>query len=358
MRSGLRHLVTFLKASGHWFFCQSWFAKLVHNNILGVVLPAIVGLYYLTLDVWGDKWLILKDNLELHSRIYCCVLVVTLCVLIWRAVADMVRSARVDEYTRILERLLAVLGKIVKQKCDRFQAKLRELKPTTNPFDTITQPEEQIRYILREAQHFFADMIGTQPEEIDISVMRKDPYKDKWHFVATTTTAGKPNTKPERLMGEKSIARRCSESGEELFIADKREGAANGDYFVSDKDRRHCEIGSAFCTPFWVVANPDNEAENQAFIVTFVTYGVKICEPFDRDAEECAKTLFREFVRRIEIECTLFALKKWRAYHQAQGKKTPGTRKGGASNEVGEDGTCEQQDNSEQEEASETDEAA
>jgi len=332
--------LTFIKAVCHWLFCQSSLARLIHNNILGVVLPSVAGLYYLTLDVWGEKWPILHDYIDLHSRVYCALIILTLGILFWRAAADMVTGARVDEYTRILEKLLGVLGKIVKQKCDRFQAKLRELKPSTNPFDTITQPEEQIRYILREAQHFFADMVGTQPEAIDISVMRKDPYNDKWHFVATTTTAGKPNTKPQRLMQERSIARKCAESGEELFIADKKEGAKRGEYFLSEKDKRYDHVGSAFCTPFWVVTNPENEAENQAYIVTFVTYGARVCESFDRDSEESAKTLFREFVRRLEIECTLFSLKKWRAYHQGQNKRSQtGKRKRGTSNEDCEDNT-------------------
>jgi len=248
--------------------------------------------------------------------------------------------------------------KIVKQKCDRFQAKLRDLKPTTNPFDVITQPEEQIRYILREAQHFVANMVGAASDAVDVSVMRRDPYKQKWHFVANTTTAGKPNTKPERLMNENSIARKCIESGEELFVADKETAAGRCEYYLSDKDRLYDSIGSAFCGPLWVVTNPDNEAENQAFVVTFVTYGVRVCEAFDQDAEESVKTLFREFVRRIEVECTLLALKKWRAHHHECKKDKAISRKRGVSNENNYLEASEQQDHEEQDEVAEVEDAS
>lgn len=282
------------------------------------------------LDLWGQQWAILKDYTRLHSAITSVLIALSLAALAWRAWADVTSRHRVEEYTAILEKLLHIITKIVTFKTIRFQTKLRELKPTTNPFDHITQPEDQIRYICTEAQDFFAELIERKPEEVDISVMRYDPYKQKWYFVAITT-GPRRHTDPARLMKEHSIAHHCVNGRTELFVADKRSAEREKTYFMSEKDKHFKCIGSAFCSFLWVATTPEGTDDREAnqFVVSFVTYGAQVCESFDHQAEECIKPLFREFVKRIELECTLLVLKKWRENHQKENKKNRKTRKGG-----------------------------
>ena len=51
-------------------FVNNRIIKFLSHSALGIVIPPIVGLYYGTLDIWGDEWLWIKEKKDLHELIF------------------------------------------------------------------------------------------------------------------------------------------------------------------------------------------------------------------------------------------------------------------------------------------------
>jgi hypothetical protein len=57
---------------------------IARNRLLALVVPWITGSYYLVLDVWGDRWTFISDNIEIHEKLFCISLLLSLVTLFIR----------------------------------------------------------------------------------------------------------------------------------------------------------------------------------------------------------------------------------------------------------------------------------
>lgn len=298
-----------------WLLIGNWLSRLVRNQILEMIVPALVGLYFLVLDVWGDDLWWVRDYQDTHKVIFGLFAGATIAILFWRGIGDFFFGSQ-SEYVQGLENLLYSIERIISAKIRRFQLKSREVRANTNVFTLITQPDEQIRVILEEAHGFLVGWCSVPRGIFDITVIRKNPYTGEVSFLAKANRHWE-HTAPDTLLAEKSAAAKCLETGEELFIPDKRKGAKKGIYHLSERDSRSKNDGSLFCRPVTVKIG----AHEEKFLITFATYGQKVCDPADQHAREAANLLFREFAKRIELELMLLSIKEGRDYLVAQQKK-------------------------------------
>lgn len=55
---------------------------------LSLVIPPLVGLYYGTLDIWGDDWSWVKDKKDIHEIIFTTLAAFTIIVLFIKGIAE------------------------------------------------------------------------------------------------------------------------------------------------------------------------------------------------------------------------------------------------------------------------------
>lgn len=285
-------------------FYSNWFSKLAGNRIAGYAVPAILGLYYLTLDIWGDDWSIIADHKAFHLELYKYLVGASL-IFIFLKVArdfyeDLTRTAKQD----ISKGLITLTSRIVKAKLDRFKDCAALLTPSSNAFKRITQPEAQIQVIISEIVTFLDHTFDLTDGELCITVMHCNVLTNKWHFLFNTHN-GWTRTRAEKLVGEQSLAKLCLDRGEAVFHPDKIIAAKKSEYFLSERDNRE-KSGSAFGYPVVVNVN----GTEYKFVISIITYGKMLCNVHSPDQVEAMKLTLRDICRRIELELTLLSMKR------------------------------------------------
>ncbi|WP_417737283.1 hypothetical protein [Rosistilla oblonga] len=270
-----------------------------------MTLPPIVAIYYTTLDVWGEESFI-SQHAYYHKKIYLTLVGITLATLFFRGLGERLYGAG-SEYTRSLEALLISVKKIMVAKGHRFRSQLPLIKKTSNVFDMITHPENQIKVILEEAKHFITEHLGLHEEQFDITIIRCGPYKPEPMFFAWLNQSWK-RTLPDKICAATSTARHCLETGEECFFESKKAAEKDGLYHFSDRDIRNKYVGSIFCRPLLV----DLPEASDRYLITFATYGVTVCDVNDKEGKKSIQFIFGEFARRIELELTLKSIQSWK----------------------------------------------
>ena len=304
-----------------WFFVDSFFAKVLNERKADSIIAlgaGFIGVY----STWHSEWDIFKDS-KAWWVLYWFVLIVGAVILTFRSVSSWIpRPPDPNEnYIESLESLLESVSRIITAKTERFRSKVHQITGTGDAFEIITQPKDQIKVIITEAIRYFPSRIGTGENQLDITVLvENDP--DEWKFMATSNDTWM-RASPETILNGRSLARRCLSSGEPCFIADKRLASDEGRYIYSQRDRDNNLVGSAFCAPilFEIGDVP------YRYLVTFSTYGIKICEPDDDDTIAIATQLFLEFVKRIELELLLNSIKTHKHYLKRQTNEKPAGRK-------------------------------
>ena len=208
-----------------------------------------------------------------------------------------------SQYIDSLEALLEGVSRIISAKTKRFRSKCSAITAYGDAFELITQPTEQIAIIIDEAHRFFPTRIGADKDQLDITVLH-ETSPGEWDFLATSNHTW-TRVSPNSIMEGPSLAKKCLTSGECCFIPDKRLASEQGCYILSDRDRSHGVVGSAYCAPLAFRIG----TANYRYLVTFSTYGARICEVGDKETGNNAKHLFDEFVKRIELELLLNSIK-------------------------------------------------
>lgn len=296
---------------------ENFLVRSLRSKILQLVLPGFSGAYFLCLDVWGDKWAFIKDYQPQHEFAFSVLIGASLIVLIIRGIADHVEEKVKINHSLFIDNFTSLTSKAVATKLKRFKEQATKLKPNGNTFKSITQPKEQINLILSELVDILRRNFGIQNDEQCITIMHQDPKTQKWHF-KYQTNASWQHTKPEVLLAKNSTASECLNYGEPIFHPDKVEAEKNRKYFMSDRDKEKGN-GSAFCYPV-VTKNKDYEDK---YIISMVTYGKRLCDPFDKVQAEAIRLIFIDICRRIDLELTLESIKEWQFdYHTSSTRRT------------------------------------
>ncbi|WP_144999103.1 hypothetical protein [Polystyrenella longa] len=280
-------------------------AKIVRHKIAETVVPTIVGLYFLILDVWGDEFDFIKDNLEDHKKVFFILVSFTVALLFYRGVGDFLDSKRIDDMLKLFSSLFFSIENIIGVKKSRFSETIATLDSVDDTFERITHPKKQIKAIISQANRHFVEILQLKRDAFDFTIMRKNPITDDWYYLLSDKAW--QHTEPSILLEQNSSAAHCLRTGEKLFLPDKKFAAKNGEYYLSERDKRNDCLGSVFCKSY----NIKTPTGKEQFIVTITTYGVSLCGRHDRRVIDSVESMLGEFALRIELELILFSLKEW-----------------------------------------------
>lgn len=271
------------------------------NNLIAQIASGILGVYYLILDVWGDKIDFIKSNEDAFKAIFFWSLFPTLILLFARTLIENKEDDFDDDARSILAEFIQTLGLIVDGKTLRFIGKMSLVSSAScsSVFDLITQPKDQLRIIFTHSAEFIRNSFGLKADQINMAVIDWDKSKfeinhQKWQHknIGEITT-------------EDSAAKHCIETGEYAFFPDKIKAAKEGKYLLRKRDIDRKD-GSVFVYP---VVIPIAE-KHRIFVVSIVTYERKLCEEWDSNSSETVKCFLIEICRRIELELHLSTLKE------------------------------------------------
>lgn len=295
----------------HYFFSRVLFNSfpfnLVSNKTFQMIVSGITGAYFVTLDVWGNTWGLIKDYISIHENIFVILLIISLSSLFLRGVSDWVSDKNKSKYVLFLEKFVLLSTSLVEKKTYRFKSQFRSMKPTSDTFKQLTQPKDQINIILAEIERLLLDVFGLKKNEVCITIIRKDPANGQWYY-DFETNKGWAHTKPNKLLAGKSAASKCLELGEPVFYACKKTAGKNKEsYYISERDSRTGD-GSVFCYPCKVF----NSGYEDTYIISFVTYGKRLCGANDVEQQAAIREIFSSICRRLDLELTLYSIKYWK----------------------------------------------
>ena len=185
-------------------FVNNRIIKTLSHPALGIVIPPVVGLYYGTLDIWGDDWSWIADRKDLHEVIFAWLAGATLTILFFKAVSEAARGEVVKRYNKLMDSMLLFFNNLVKKKKDRFFNKAKYLKPTSDVFNVITQPKDQLEHVLDGTKTFLINGLGVDPKNIGITIIQGNPETKKWWYELKCDTQ-KQHTRAKELMEGRSM---------------------------------------------------------------------------------------------------------------------------------------------------------
>ena len=99
------------------------------SPLLSIVVPSLLGLYYGSLDIWGDDWGIIADYKAIHEVAFAVFSGLTVIILFMKGISEQVKGNVQKKYQKILESLLEFFNELVKKKRDRFYKSAKNVKP-------------------------------------------------------------------------------------------------------------------------------------------------------------------------------------------------------------------------------------
>ncbi len=308
----MKHKATSKESYPRLWRIKRFWRKLKHNIVsfahwivkakpVALTLPWVTGSYYLILDIWGDKWEIIKNHLPFHEKVFCISLFLSLIALFIRGLLKKRPGLlEADECAKeVLADFITTIGTIVKSKNDRFKEQLASIKKKSNKFSKITHPKKQLKVIASATSNFLQKSYGLKDDEISINILfRKEK---KWSYIYTHQDWN--HTEANKLVEECLGIIHCIETGEPLFLPDKIKGAKEKKFHLSRRDKRRGD-GSAYLYPL----NHKTATGPVDYMISIVTYSKQLCEHYEKQTVEITQSFLREFVRRLEIELCLHTI--------------------------------------------------
>lgn len=291
---------------------KKWLYKIFVNNgfinflgapIISIVIPPIVGLYYGTLDIWGDDWVIIKNHKEFHQITFSVLSIFTILILFLKGVSEQIKGNVHKKYQIILESMIEFFNELVKKKRDRFFKKAKDIKPRIDIFSTITHPKDQLDFVMDGTKRLISKGLGIEAKNIGITIIQGEPESQKWWY-AFKCDSQKQHTKAKVLMDGHSTAKYCYSNGDSIFIPDIRKGLKEGVFLETERSKKSV-LGSVFCKPVRVNVG----GKNFVYIFTICVYGQLICTPYDIEECKACEQLFDEVADRVELELYLHSIK-------------------------------------------------
>jgi len=197
-----------------------------------------------------------------------------------------------------LLRLVGHVRVIVTAKSRRFFEALRDLPNPVDPgraFLTITQPEEQIKEIVRNTHEYFYYSPDTESNEtIAVQLMRWNDAARHLEFVQMFPHTERPRTAPSEFGDMSTISGRAFHT-RSMVISENV--AADSRY----KKLSDSPEGSMFSYPIW-----DDFELKVAFVVNVVSSKIQRFREEDREALDIPMRVFGE---RLLLESKLAGLK-------------------------------------------------
>lgn len=293
---------------------KKFFYSLFNNRVvdflgqpfLNIFLPALAGIYYLILDVWGEDWKIIISYQAIHEAIFLLLTAFTIIVLFIKGVAEQLKGNVNGKYQLILESLILFFNDLVKKKKDRFFKSAEALTARGDVFKSITKPDDQIEFVLDGTKRLLGSSFGLDEKNIGITIIQGDTKQKKWWYQFKCDSQ-RQHTKAKDLMDGPSTARYCFDSGDSIFIPDIRKGIKEGMFMQSTRSGKS-ELGSIYCKPVRILVG----GFEFNFIFTICVYTQTICIPYDVDECRACENLFDEVASRVELELYLFSIKQFK----------------------------------------------
>ncbi len=295
----------YLRKGISWLFGYGWIARLINHPLIQILFPAITGAYFLVLDIWGEKWEFISKNIAFHEKLFVYLLLATLASQIFITISKIVRKTKDDDYLKFLEGFMVLTASVVAFKLNRFSRCAPRLKKKSNTFKTITQPKEQIEYIIDQSSKWLKESFGLHDDQISFTVIKIDGRSNSIFYLFESSNSWK-RTRAKDIVSGDTAASYCLGKGEPIYFPDKSLAAKKGRYFMSERDARRSN-GSVYCYPVFV-NTPDYKDK---YVISIVTYGKLLSDPRDDEASKIIKSIFAELCRRIELELTLATIRAW-----------------------------------------------
>lgn len=273
-----------------------------------------MGLYYGTLDIWGNEWGWVNDYSLLHEAAFTILAGFTIIVMFLKGISQAAQGAVSKRYDELTKALIQFFNGLVKKKKDRFHGKALHLKPNGDIFRKITHPKDQLEFVLDGTKTLLSNGMGIDSKNIGITIIQGTPDESKWWYMLKCDRQ-RQHTKAAQIMSGESTARYCYLTGDSLFIPDIRKGKQQGAFVNSDRSNAANEIGSIFCKPVRMKV----DSIEFVYIFTIAIFGQHICTPYDPDESEACERILDEVADRVELELYLYSMKQY----QEKGGKAP-----------------------------------
>lgn len=295
-----------MKKTLYILFVNNRVIKFLSHPALSMVIPPIIGLYYGTLDIWGNDWSWIKDKKDLHEVVFTVLAAFTVVVLFIKGLVEAVQGEVNKRYGKLMESMLLFFNSLVKKKRDRFFNKAKSLKPSSDVFRHITQPKDQLEHVLDGTKTFLMNGLNIDAKNIGITIIQGDTKGGKWWYELKCDTQ-KQHTKAKDIMTGNSTAKYCFESGDSMFIPDIRKGVKENLFFQSERSLK-TKTGSIFCKPVRISVN----AVEYVYIFTIAVFGQSLCSPYDEEECRACEKILDEIADRVELELYLHSMKQYR----------------------------------------------
>ena len=153
-------------------FVNNVVIKFLSHPTLSVIVPSVVGLYYGTLDIWGDDWAWIKDKQDLHELIFALLAGLTIFVLFVKGISEAIKSRISKKSEELMESLILFFNGLVKKKKDRFYNKAKHLKPNGDAFRLITQPIDQLEHVLDSTKLLLINGLKIESKNIGLTIIQ------------------------------------------------------------------------------------------------------------------------------------------------------------------------------------------
>lgn len=295
-----------LKKLFYYLFVNNKIIDILSSRVLSMVVPPIVGLYYGTLDIWGDDWDIVTKYKSQHEFTFTILAGMTLLILFVKGVSETFKDIVSDRYEALLESLIVFFNSLVKRKRDRYFQKASNLRPNADAFKIFTQPSDQLEFVLDGTKRFLVDGLGLTSKQVGVTIIEGKEDEQRWWY-AFKCDSQKQHTRARDLMTGDSAAKYALEQGDSVFIPDIRKGVKEGVFFPSQRSKKG-KIGSVFCKP--VRVNVNNE--DYVYIFTIAVYGQFLCTPYDESVCKACERILDEIADRVELELYLHSMTQYK----------------------------------------------
>lgn len=291
----------------YYIFASCAFAKVLNSGFLRIIIPPVVALYYGILDIWGEDWKVIKNNIDLHETIFCFLAISTIFIVVFNAVSEKIKATIEDKVLKLQKSMSAYCNDLVKAKSKMVKNKAKHLKPKGDPFKLLINPNDQLERSIDEMQRLLENGFEVSRHKIGITIISFNKEEGKWKYLFKNNQT-RQHTAAQVIMERNSTANYCHKKGESLFVSDIRKGLKEQVFYASDRSKE-AVIGSLYCRPVNILVN------NISFdyIFTVAVYGEFLCTPYDANQCEACNYILDDIANRIEMELYLLSVQEYRA---------------------------------------------
>lgn len=282
------------------------FKKILKTTWLSSASVILVGLYYGTLDIWGDEWGWISNYKDIHGCIYSILIILTIFFVLCKCIIDIKEEKIKKDKEELLKKFLIFIKNVVQAKRTRFFDRVARIEPNKkfNFFDEITHPKDQLRFIMTQVVDFL-EFYGVNRNHIEMTILGTNSDLVKWDYELVLDRQ-KQYTDAHEIMSNNSLAKKSIDSGESTFLSDLNEGVRQNLFYKSNRSDTVKNIGSIYCKPVTLKI----QDKTYKYVFTLVSYGTYLCSPTDQQEANEFATLLDEIGDRVELELYLLAMKQ------------------------------------------------